>query len=313
MTNGEITKYEFHPAKAIGSGENMKAMLQSERFRDPLKSILPVFSDETDPEKHIVRLLTQAGLAFMQNPTLKQCTQQSFFESMMHVSETGLSLARQSGEAYLVPFRDNKLGVTNCTFMPGYRGLIKLACQTGAVQSVDGIAVYSEEPFEYYETESGPYLRHTPDLDTERNDEDIKYVYARAFLVGGGPAKVSAMNRSQIERIRGGSKAKDGPAWAQHWGEMAIKTAIKRVLKRIPQSTTDKAAKILEHAIDLDNQAGGFINSEVIAEELAALAEKKKTAWAERAEAPPEIAETPEETPPGKVVDPTGGDGTIPF
>jgi recombination protein RecT len=306
----EIQKYEFHPSRPIGTGENMKAMLQSDRFRSPLMRILPIFSDESDPEKHIARLAMQAGLAFMQNPALKDCTQQSFFESMMHVAETGLSLSRQSGEAYLVPFKDNKLRVTNCTFMPGYRGLIKLACQTGALQSVDGIAVYGEEPFEYYETENGPFLRHTPDLDTDRKDNDIKYVYARAFLVGGGPAKVSVMNRNQVERIRAGSKAHDGPAWTYHWGEMAIKTTIKRVLKRIPQSTTDKAAKILEHAIDLDNQAGGFINGEAIAEELAAIAEKKKSDWTERAEAPPQPK--PQETS-DKPLNPDTKPGDFPF
>lgn len=305
-----IQKYEFKAAHPIGNGENVRGMLQSERFRKPLMDILPLFSDEAEPERHIARLITQAGLACIQNPTLRQCTQQSFFESMMHVAETGLSLARQSGEAYLVPFRDNKLNVTNCTFMPGYRGLIKLACQTGAVRSVDAVAVYESEEFDYWEDENGSHIRHKPNLDAERKDDDIKYVYARAFLTVGGPAKVRVMNRAQVERIRSGSKNKDGSTWTFHWGEMALKTVMKRDLKSIPQSTSDKAAKILEHAIDLDNQVGGFINGEAIAQELAAIADKKKADWAERAEAPPEA--TTQEGP-DKPIDPMGSEGTIPF
>ena len=147
--------------------------------------------------------------------------------------------------------------------MPGYRGLIKLAHQTGGVKSVDAVAVFDGEEFEYWEDEHGSHLRHKPDLDTERKDEDIKYVYARITMATGGII-VAVMNRTQVEKIRSGSKSRNGPGWTQHWGEMAKKTIIKRGLKYVPQSTSDKAVGILERAIEMDNRTGGFLDGDVI-------------------------------------------------
>jgi len=280
-TETAIAKYEFHAASPIGSTENVKLMLRSDRMRQGLLDILPGFSDETDPQKHIERLIAQAGLAIMQNPKLKQCTQLSFFDSMMHVAETGLSLSRQSGEAYLVPFRDNRAGVTNCTFMPGYRGIIKLAHQTGGVRVVDGFAVYESEvdDFKVWEDETGTHLIHKPNMDDQRDDKDIRYVVARIQLATGGRI-VKVMNRAEVERIRKGSKNADGTPWLRHWGEMAIKTVIKRALKTVPQSTTDKAARILARAIDLDNAAGGFIDVEAIEADIEAKQAAKQAQWA---------------------------------
>lgn len=307
MSGTEIIKYEFKPLAKVGDGDQMKAMLRSERMHDALMQILPQFSDENDPEKHIERISAQAGLASMQNPALKECTQLSFFDSMMRVAETGLSLSRQSGEAYLVPFRDNKNGITNCTFMPGYRGLIKLSVQTGMVQSVDAVAVYDGEEFEYVEDETGAKIRHKPSLDDERVDSAIQYVYCRIHLVTGGRI-VRVMNRAQVERIRASSKNKDGTPWKYYWGEMALKTVMKRGLKVIPQSVSDKASRILEHAIDLDNQAGGFIEGEIIEEELEKRREEKAADWKARTEPePPE--EPPARDPEDKSTWPKAEDG----
>ena len=107
-----IVEYDFKPLARIGSPENMRDMMRSERMQNALRDILPKFSDEPDPDKHIARLVAQAGIAFMNTPRLADCTQISIFEAMMNVASTGLSLARQAGEAYLIPFRDNRKGVT---------------------------------------------------------------------------------------------------------------------------------------------------------------------------------------------------------
>lgn len=296
MTDTELAKkeeFEFKPLARIGSGANAKALLKSTRMHDALHAILPAFSDDADPEKHIVRLIAQAGLAFMQNTKLNDCTELSVFDSMMHVAETGLSLSKQSGEAYLVPFRDNKNGVTNCQFMPGYRGLIKLSVQTGGVTSVDAVCVFKGEDFEYYEDEGGARIRHKPDLDGQRLDADILYVYCRIQTSTGGRI-VTVMNRKQVERIRNNSKSPNSPAWKQHWGEMARKTCIKRGLKTIPQSVEDKHTRILERAIDLDNHAGGFIDAEIIGEERAKLQAERDADWQRRV-GREEVADVPKE------------------
>jgi len=282
MTDLATTQqFEFKPLAPVGDPANAKAMLRSERMLTALREILPAFSDDADPEKHVARLIAQAGLAYMANRTLRQCTQLSFFEAMLSVAETGLSLSRQSGEAYLVPFRDKKRGVMQCQFMPGYRGLIKLAVQTGSVSRVDSVVVFESDEFKYWEDEHGPHINHTPDLSIDRTDEEtIAYIYMRAFPVTGG-VRVEVMNRQQIEKIRVGAPGKDSPAWKYHWAEMGRKTVMKRGLKTIPQSTTDKAVTVLERALELDNRAAGFDN-EVLDELLEQRRKSLTTEWDRR-------------------------------
>ncbi len=56
------------------------------------------------------------------------------------------------------------------------------------------------------------------------------------------------MNFAEIERIRSFSKNKDGLTWTEHWSEMAKKTAIRRLAKRLPMSTD------LEQIIQRDDE-----------------------------------------------------------
>ncbi len=280
-----IVEYDFKPLARIGSPENMRDMMRSERMQNALRDILPKFSDEPDPDKHIARLVAQAGIAFMNTPRLADCTQISIFEAMMNVASTGLSLARQAGEAYLIPFRDNRKGVTNAQFMPGYRGLIRLAHQTAAVRSVDVVSVFADEQFEYEERADGPHLLHVPDFDADRVDKDIRYVYCRILMFPGG-SKVIVMNRKEIEKIRSTSKQKDGDPWRYHWGEMAKKTVIKRALKTLPQSISDKTGAMLARAVELDNRAAGFdFDSDELKEYKVEQQKQLDAEWKERMEA----------------------------
>jgi len=262
QTENAIVKFEWKPLARVANPANLKALLESERFSRALIKILPTFSDDADPKAHVTRLVTQAALAFADSTTLYNCTQMSVFLSMIALAETGLSLSKQSGESYLVPFKDNKQGITTCTFMPGYRGILKLAYQTGAVKCIRGKAVYQGESFQYEEGLT-PALCHTPDLDMDRSDGNIIYVYTVIDLIAGG-TMVTVMNRGEVETIRQGASSRNSPAWKYHWGEMGIKTCLKRGIKLLPQSTSNKAVGILERAIELDNRAAGFVEAEVM-------------------------------------------------
>ena len=300
MTTTEIVEWEYKPLAPVGNAAHARQLLQSERMHHALMEILPAFTDDVEPEKHIARLIAQAGLAYMIEPSLQRCTQMSFLESMIAIAETGLSLSKQSGEAYLIPFRDRQRGVVNAQFMPGYRGLIKLAVQTGSVSRVDSVTVFESDEFSYWEAEDGPHLLHKPDLGLERDDDTkITRVYMRAFIRGGG-VRIEVMTRKQVEKIRKGAPGKDQPAWRHHWGEMARKTVIRRGVKTIPQSTTDKAVRVLERALELDVRAAGY-DLEGIDELVEERRRALTTEWERRlsagdAASEPELSEPAEST-----------------
>ena len=251
MAETAIQKYEIKPLAPVG--QDVKDLLRCDRMYQGLMEIMPSVSDEPNPERHIKRLIAQASLAFMQNTSLQNCTQLSVLDSMLAVAATGLSLAKSTGEAYLVPFANV------CTFMPGYKGLVRLVVQSGAALAVDAKCVYKGEQFDVGETERGTLIRHKPNYAVERKDAEIEAVYAR-FYLAGGVVLVTVMNRGEIESIRKQSKSGNSPAWRNHWGEMARKTCIKRGTKTLPTATSDKARARMLAAIAADDRTGGFID-----------------------------------------------------
>ena len=65
------------------------------------------------------------------------------------------------------------------------------------------------------------------------------------------------MSANEIEKIRDISKAKDSQAWKDYWSEMAKKTVIRRISKRLPMSSD------LEVIIHRDNETLNFRRHDV--------------------------------------------------
>jgi len=63
------------------------------------------------------------------------------------------------------------------------------------------------------------------------------------------------MNVAEIEKVRNISRAKNSSPWQEHWGEMAKKTVIRRLAKRLPMSTD------LEEVIRRDDEMFDFNNA----------------------------------------------------
>jgi recombinational DNA repair protein RecT len=76
-------------------------------------------------------------------------------------------------------------------------------------------------------------------------------VYAIAKTKDGGIYR-EVMSKSDIEQVRNVSRAKNAGPWVDWYDEMARKTVIRRIAKRLPSSTD--LEKLLEH----DNEAIGF-------------------------------------------------------
>ena len=67
--------------------------------------------------------------ALSSNPTLQECTPQSFLGAMMQSAQLGLEPNTPIGQAYLIPYRNH--GRQECQFQLGYKGLIDLAYRSG--------------------------------------------------------------------------------------------------------------------------------------------------------------------------------------
>jgi len=216
-------------------GSNLAQRVQNNNLAQQNGGQKTVFDQINDMKGELARALPKhmdadriariATTVIKQTPALGRCTPVSLLGALMTASQLGLEPG-PLGEAYLVPYG------TTVTFIPGYRGLIKLAWQSGQVKNIAAHVVYENDDFDYgFGLE--PTLEHKPSM---RDRGAPIAVYAVVKFMNGGHA-FDVMSVADVEAIRARSKAgKSGP-WVTDWAEMAKKTVIKRVLKMVPLSS----------------------------------------------------------------------------
>lgn len=190
-----------------------------ERMKPELARVLP---NQMNPD----RMARIATTLIRQTPALARCTPESFLGALLTASQLGLEPG-PLGEAYLVPYGNV------VTFIPGYRGLIKLAWQSGQLRNIDAHVVHAADEFEF-EYGLNPTLRHKPFRG--QGPGKVTDVYAVATFQNGGSAFV-VMSIEDVEAIRKRSKASKNGPWVTDWDAMAKKTAIKQLIRFLPLST----------------------------------------------------------------------------
>lgn len=212
----------------------MRELLTRADVKEQIKLVLP---QHLSPD----RLLRVALTAILRTPALLDCTRESILSCVLTAAQLGLEPDQFLGQAYLIPFRNNKKGVMECQIMPGYRGYISLARRTGEVQSVNAQVVYTRDKFDLvYGLEER--LEHRP-AEGDRGEPRGAYV---VFHYKDGSRSFDYMSTSDIERIRKRSKTPDNGPWVTDWDEMAKKTVIKRHAKLAPMSVEFARATALE-------------------------------------------------------------------
>lgn len=168
--------------------------------------------------------------AISSNPQLASTTPQSFLGAMMTAAQLGMEPNTPLGQAYLLPYRNNKKGVLECQFQLGYKGLIDLAYRSGQVSTIMAQVVYENDEFDY-EFGIEPKLKHVP---ARSNRGDPIYVYA-SFRTKDGGYGFEVMSMEDVRaHARRYSKAYNSGPWQTNFEEMAKKTVLKRVLKYAP-------------------------------------------------------------------------------
>ncbi len=194
---------------------------------DALSDLLP---SHISPKRLMRVVLTQLAKV----PALQNCTQASLFGSILQASALGLE--PDGVEGALIPYKNM------ATFQPMFQGLIKLAYLTGEMKLLYAELVHAND---FIEMSKGlnPDLLHRPNY---ADPGEIIGVYAAYQLVNGG-SDFEYMTKEDVEKVRNSSKAKNSGPWVNWWGEMAKKTVIKRIAKRLPKS------RELASAVEFDN------------------------------------------------------------
>lgn len=208
------------------------------------------------------RIIKVAFSACGRNAELGKCTQQSIIKAVMLGAELGLEAGGLLGEAYLVPFNNKyvvdgkEVKVAEATLIPGYRGLIKLARQSGEVSQISAQVVYEMDKYAVH-LGLEPDVEHIPLLTGERGK--LLFCYAGVKYKDGG-RQMEVMTRSDVMKIKGRSKTGKygkGP-WGTDEAEMWRKTVLRRLLKYAPLSSERlMRAQEVDSEVDVDLDAAG--------------------------------------------------------
>jgi len=187
----------------------------------------------------------------------------------MKAAVLGLSVLPEFGEAYLIPYKASKKVGNTWTKAPelqvqlGYKGLIKLALNSGRVAKIRAVEIYAgDKPvFNRITGELNYTLGYDPDTDleaevvgylgmyTDMQTHEIVQEYWSKAKVEAHAIKYS-QSYSGAGAVTKYGKSETGP-WTTNFDAMAKKTVLKALLKFAPKSTDDK----LFQALNQDDSA----------------------------------------------------------
>lgn len=232
-----------------------QAITQVDEIRGVLGRMKPQFAMALPKHVSVDQFVRVTMTAIQKNPLLVKCDRTSLMQSAMTACQLGLLCDGVMGQGHLVPFWSNKNKRYEAQFIPGYKGLIVLARNSGDVVSVRARAVYPGDSFEY---EEGlvQKLNHKPGPGSSDAVTPTHFYAVAEFKDGSRVFEV--MELWEVERIRNRSngykaavafaeknKTKPTGPWIEDFVEMGKKTAIRRLSKTLPMDV-QRAAALLE-------------------------------------------------------------------
>lgn len=206
---------------------------KSKTIEDYLKQMAPAMAEALPKHMDIDRVMRLAMTTIRTTPALREADVSSLLGAVMQAAQLGLEPGLM-GHCYLLPFKNNRKGITEVQFIIGYKGMIDLARRSGHIESIYSHAVYEKDHFEF-ELGLEQKLVHKPSMEDDRGKFIGAYAVAR-FKDGG--YQFEFMPKSEIEKRKGRSKAANSnySPWATDYEEMAKKTVVRHMWKYLPIS-----------------------------------------------------------------------------
>jgi recombination protein RecT len=201
--------------------QDIRSLIASDKFKEQCAAALP---------KHLTadRFARVALTALTRNPKLRDCTRESLLRCLMDCSALGIE--PDGRRAHLIPYKDQ------CTLIIDYKGLIELVRRSGDVAAIRAETVCENDGFDW---ENGTITHR---IDWRKSRGEVQAVYAEAKLASG-ETQTAVMTLDEVNGIRDRSQGytyarnnKKSHPWITDWGEMAKKTALRRLIKLLPLS-----------------------------------------------------------------------------
>jgi recombination protein RecT len=218
--------------------------IAADEFQVKIKQALP---PNVSPDRFTRTALT----AIQTNPDVCNADRGSLYNAVVKAAQDGL--LPDGREGALVVFRTRE--GPKVQWMPMLQGIIKRLAQGGV--SVDAQLVYEKDEFSQEFGDEASIAHRPPKLGQPRGE--IIGVYAIARLSNGLVMR-EVMSVDDINQVREISRSRDkdgnfvGP-WKNWYGEMARKTVLRRLSKRLPilDQSIVSAVQADDELYDLDS------------------------------------------------------------
>jgi len=215
-----------------------QTVITSDRFKEQIGEALP------NPST-LDRFMRALFTSVQKTPKLLNCSIDSVRAAGITCAEMGV--IPNGRDAHLVPFGNV------CTLIIDYKGLVKLALESGLISYIHADVICDKDVFEY---NMGQIIKHEINFREPRGEPYAVYAVA---VFKDGSKKYEVMTAEDVNGIRKRSKAANDGPWVTDTFEMWKKTVLRRLTKMLPLTP-----KIHDHLQAEDSQ--GFKDAKPVTE-----------------------------------------------
>lgn len=211
---------------------SISSFLTSDAVKNKVNSII---GDQKRGSKFISSLVS----AVNQNPALASCEAGSLVNSALLGEALNLSPSPQLGHYYIVPFKDNSIGMTKATFQLGYKGYIQLAMRSGQYKKLNVLSIKSGELIKFDPLNEEIEVKLIEDDDIRETTDTVGY-YAMFEYVNGfrkmmywSKKKMEAHATKYSQGYRMDlKKGTSWTFWSKDFDGMAYKTMLRQLISK---------------------------------------------------------------------------------
>jgi len=210
------------PAQTNLTDPILKFRKEWEIFSPEIKAVLPAHVN-LDAFKRVVITAVQ------NNRELLSADKKTFFSACLECAKQGL--LPDGKEGALVSFGGEGKEVKTVSFMPMVEGIIKQIWRSDKIKYLSANAVYENDEFDYCLGDA-EHIVHKPAMS---NRGEVIAAYAIVKNLKDEYIR-TVLTKEEIEKLHKCSRTKDKFFWNNWYDQMAIKSAIHRLSKKLDLS-----------------------------------------------------------------------------
>lgn len=178
-----------------------------------------------------------AAVAMAKSPDLAEADPNTVIMALSDCAKDGL--VPDGREAALVVYNSKvkRNGrdewIKKAQYLPMVDGVLKRARQSGQIDVIAGKAVFEGDEFDYWMDENGEHIKYRPKF-VGRGEFVLSFAFAKLKT---GELIVEVMTKEEVDRVRAASKGGQYGPWKDWYDRMAVKSALHRLARRLPNAS----------------------------------------------------------------------------